>query len=164
MSKNPDDVNIKEKNGAFVITEAPKSLELRDKDILDNIKFIQTEIDKGNELIKQYTAKIPETEYGVAENTKMLAKFKHFEAVATERQLSKIRVIIDEIKTEIQAKVDAEYKWDVALTDEGNKKQRFMLYQKYLSIHKRVAEDINTDMMKKYFYLEPLFTDPWIAK
>jgi len=159
--KEPSSFILHQKGSVIVMKESVPDIELDSKALLDNMGNIQGEIAKLEQTLKQAKDVIPRCETNIAKNTEMLKKLSKFQEWAENIQLSKIKNIISEIKDEVYNRVVAEYVFDKTLTPEQNDLQKFMYYQKYLSTHKKIADEINNGMMKEYFYEHPIFDNPW---
>jgi YesN/AraC family two-component response regulator len=160
----PENVTLVQKGNVIELREsAPASVELKSKDVLDNIKAIQQGIEKANNTLAQYNAAIPEIEKSIEVNTQMLKKFDKFHDWAVEVQNSKVKTLVEEIAPDCKAAIEKEYKHDPTLTEEQNKLQMFRMYLGRMSMHSKVAEAINADIMRDSFYINPKIINPWIA-
>lgn len=158
------DFRIIRDGGKIVLKENVPDRDITPKFILEQIKGINDAIQKSKDAIEQAYRNIPIYQDTIEQNEKTLKEFKHHEAWALEVQHSKAKMLIDELKDEIYLKVQVEYKMDPVLTDEQNDLQKFMLYQKYLSTHPKVAAELAAEIMMQDFYTDCIIENPWKKK
>ena len=156
-----DNIKLVRKGAIVELKEDKPVIELHPKEVLDNIKALQDEIEKSNAAITKSEAAIPELKKGIEQNTAMLAKFNKFKEWATDWQKSKARTIIEDVKDKVLETVQREYKNDPTLTDEQNIGQKFRHYIGKLSTHPLIAEHISNEIMRDTFYINPNIANPF---
>jgi len=137
---------------------------LTSRDIINQIKAHRDELNKLEESRVKYNEQLVIID-GKKEHVETSMKdFTKFEEWANTYQESKARAIVDDFLEKCVNEVDAEYVTDNTLDNNANKRQKFMQVQRKIATCDDARTDLAEDTIRKVFYEDCIFSNPWILE
>jgi hypothetical protein len=164
-----DITRIYKKKGAIILLQRVcKDTELTSKDMIEAITGEEKHLKDSEDTILKLKNQIENSKTSIESNKKYcldvgenLKNLKKFEEWALGVQESKLKAIVEEIKSEIEKKVREGYTQDDALDKEQNEIQMFAQYREYMMRHSKIIEEIAkkvyTEKLQKPGYLKNPF-------
>lgn len=150
------------RGNVVILKENIPDIEMTDKDVMSNISYIESELDRAKQQLEQLESNKEKLLKTIERGTVSLKQFNKFYDWAVEAQKSKIRVLVEENLEKCLNYVDETYKYDETLTLEQNKRQKYAILQRKLATLPEVNETVSPNMIKQFFFETPLFSNPWI--
>jgi len=117
-------------------------VEFSTKEILNAINSEEAQKQKQESQIEQVKEQIPKMEENIKNIDGNLKKLNKFKDWATDFQVSRLRVLVDEVKEEVEKRVRDEYEIDDTMTEKDNKIQMFCQLKGYIQRHPKISEEI----------------------
>jgi hypothetical protein len=153
--------NFHQKGNIIVMSTLVKDTELSDKEVIDTITNFNNKIEQTNHQIEQSRDQIIKSEEVIADLDAGLKKIKRFEDWAKEYQLAKVKNIVETEKVAAIETVDTTYKWDGALTDDQNKRQKYAQLQRYIATCNAAKNELANETIRKYLFEESIVPNPF---
>jgi len=149
------------KGNNIVVKQLVADVELKPKDVCDNLAKIRNNIQKAEEELKKtedQALKIVKDIAIIKEGTKDLEKH---ESWALKIQFSKIKNYLGECFEECKESLDKEYVVDKTLNEEQNNLQKYAMLQKKVSANKNIAENITRAVITESLFVNSIVPNPY---
>lgn len=151
---------VKKANVVVVKTDVSDT-EINSMELINDITQIKSNIDQ----MRSQLEKVEEQKKGMLGNIEQteesLRELMKFEKWAMEIQESKIKALVDENFEKCKAQVEAEYKYDDAMTKEQNNITKYQRIQRELGILPEIATTICKVVIHNKLFNNCIFKNPW---
>lgn len=158
---------VKKGNKVVVKQEIPDT-ELSCKQVLENLASVDAKRQEFEKNIAELKSQIRNFENDIVsyeeaiktndERRKDLAKFESW-ALEYQEKLLKQKVV--DLSSEVFELAKKDYVFDEALTKEANEGQLFARYQKFMSIHKEISDNVAQSVINEHLYKTNLLGNPF---
>ena len=157
------DVDIKYKRDGvnLVLKQTVQDRVLTPKDILINIKALESEIEKAKQQLIKFDEAIIGTKESIEKNKERLKGLIKYKEESTNVQEALARKLYEDKKDILIKEVKESYKEDMALTPDQNKRQMFAQFQRRLATDSEVAEKLSPDIIKDMYFNNCFFDNPF---
>lgn len=141
-------------------TDTPKN-ELTDFNVLMELYQLEGTIAQNKQSIAQAEQQVAKLKHDNELLLDLLKKLRKHEDWAKELQESKARAYIDENKQRFIDEINSSYEYDEALTQEGNKIQKFKMLQDRLGKNRELQGKLAPQILSSFIYKGGYLTNPW---
>ena len=153
--------NFHQKGAVVIMSTIVKDEELTDKEVMESIDGFDKRIEQAHSQILQMEEQIKTVQKQVEDLEIARKKIKKFEEWALEHQLAKVKNIVETELKGATTKIDETYKWDQALTDEQNKRQKYAQLQRTIATTPSARDLLAPEIIKKYMFEESIIVNPF---
>ena len=158
---NKERMVFKEEGSTVVVKqEMPKRI-MNSKDVIEQLGSLNKQEMQMIAQIQKFKDDIPPHESMLEEVQKRIKDLGKFKDKMMSIQVSKVKVIYNEIKDEVIKKVDKEYKANVVLGDAQNDRQKLIKLQHLIATHPKMAEEIAPTIIREYLFIDSIIEDHW---
>lgn len=154
----------------FTGSSVKLTMTLTDKHIIENIAHVKkqieinaTEATKIEAMQPKTDAKLQTHKDNIVVLNEKLDEINKFVGWANEAQLNKARVIVRDNMEELLKSIDKDFVRDENEDSNTVKVRKYELIQRKLATLPITVESIEQNNVKKFFFTEPIFTNPWLS-
>ena len=154
-------VRFVEKGDKVIMKQNHPNFEMDSREVMIQIDQLRNVITKTEAQIENSIKTIEAGKENNIVHGERLKSLEKFEPKMMEIQMSKAKILFEEVKVECKELVEKEYKTDDALTTDMNNKQRWRIYQQKVATNEKVATQLAPKVITKVFYKDSILDHPW---